>query len=165
MAVGALRSGVQGYRALLAPSSVRRVVGWGLVARLPMGMMALALVLLIRSVGGSYEDAGIANAVEAVAAGIGAPVGGRLVDRYGPGRVLTVYAVVHPSLIALLLVLALTHAPLAAIVVAAGAVGFAFPPIGPTIRSMWPRLIRARSFTPRLLLRRRCRKSSLSPAR
>ncbi len=132
---------MRGYRELLSPPSVRRVVGWGLVARLPMGMMALALVLLIRSVGGSYEDAGIANAVEAVAAGIGAPLGGRLVDRHGPGRVLMVYAVVHPSLIAVLLVLALTHAPLAAIVVAAGAVGIAFPPIGPTIRSMWPRLI------------------------
>jgi predicted MFS family arabinose efflux permease len=141
MAVGALRSGVRGYQALLSPPSVRRVVGWGLVARLPMGMMALALVLLIRSVGGSYEDAGIANAANAVAAGLGAPLGGRMVDRHGPGRVLMVYAVVHPSLITLLLVLALTHAPLASIVIAAGAVGFAFPPIGPTIRSMWPRLI------------------------
>lgn len=132
---------MRGYQELLSPISVRRVVGWGLVARLPMGMMALALVLLIRSVGGSYEDAGIANAVEAVAAGIGAPLGGRLVDRHGPGRVLMTYAVVHPTLITILLVLALTHAPLAAIVVAAGAVGIAFPPIGPTIRSMWPRLI------------------------
>ena len=132
---------MQGYRELLSPPSVRRVVGWGLVARLPMGMMALALVLLIRSVGGSYQDAGIANAVEAVMAGIGAPLGGRLVDRHGPGRVLMVYAIVHPSLITVLLILALTHAPLVAIVIAAGAVGIAFPPIGPTIRSMWPRLI------------------------
>lgn len=132
---------MQGYRELLSPPSVRRVVGWGLVARLPMGMMALALVLLIRSVGGSYQDAGIANAVEAVMAGIGAPLGGRLVDRHGPGRVLMVYAIVHPTLITVLLILALTHAPLVAIVIAAGAVGIAFPPIGPTIRSMWPRLI------------------------
>ena len=141
MAVGALRSGVRGYQELLSPPSVRRVVGWGLVARLPMGMMALALVLLIRSVGGSYEDAGIANAAEAVAAGIGAPIGGRLVDRHGPGRVLGVYAVVHPLMIVTLLVLALEHAPLPAIVLAAAGVGVAFPPIGPTIRSMWPRLI------------------------
>ena len=35
------------------------MVSWGLLARMPMGMSSLALVLLVRSEGGSYATAGI----------------------------------------------------------------------------------------------------------
>ena len=76
--------GVSSYRELLSAGEARRVVSWGLLARMPMGMSALALVLLVRSEGGSYATAGIVSGTYAVASGAGSVVGGRLVDRRPP---------------------------------------------------------------------------------
>ena len=52
------------------------------------GMAALALVLLVRGTGAGYGEAGLVAAAYAVAVAIGAPYGGRQVDRRGAGRVL-----------------------------------------------------------------------------
>ena len=76
--------GVRSYRELFAGRETRRVVSWGLLARMPMGMSSLAFVLLVRSEGGSYTAAGIVTGAYTVASGAGAVVGGRLVDRRRP---------------------------------------------------------------------------------
>src|SRR5689334_1834424 len=94
--VGVLEAvAVRRYRELLAAPDVRRVVSWGLIARMPMGMSALALVLLVRGAGYSYAVAGVASALNTAAAGIGAPVGGRLVDRNRASRVLVTYGALY----------------------------------------------------------------------
>jgi predicted MFS family arabinose efflux permease len=133
--------GVRSYRELLSAGDARRVVSWGLLARMPMGMSALALVLLVRSEGGSYATAGIVSGVYAVASGAGAVVGGRLVDRRAPAPVVITYAVAHG--VALATLLALAHARVAeGVLVAATAVaGLLMPPVGPTIRMMWPGML------------------------
>ena len=46
------------YRALFATPHVRRLVLSGMLARLPAGMIGLALLLLVRENGGSYAAAG-----------------------------------------------------------------------------------------------------------
>jgi hypothetical protein len=53
--------GLRSYRDLMSAGEARRVISWGLLARMPMGMSALALVLLVRSEGGSYATAGIVS--------------------------------------------------------------------------------------------------------
>lgn len=136
-----MTTGLRNYRALLALPSVGRLVGSGLIARLPIGMTALAFILLIRGNGGSYADAGIVSAAEALAAAAGSPVAGRLVDRRTAGKVLLGYGIAFPAALALLLVLVWTSAPLAALVVAAAAAGFTLPPIGPTVRMLWPSMV------------------------
>ena len=50
--------GLARYRALFQVPHVRRLVLSGLLARLPMGMVGLALLLLVRDNGGSYAAAG-----------------------------------------------------------------------------------------------------------
>ena len=50
--------GLARYRALFRVPHVRRLVLSGLLARLPMGMIGLALLLLVRENGGSYAAAG-----------------------------------------------------------------------------------------------------------
>ena len=87
------------------------MIGWGLVARLPMGMSALALVLLVRGAGGSYAGAGIASGAYAIASGISAPIGGRLVDRRRPTAVLIVYGIAFGIALAGLYLLAERRAP------------------------------------------------------
>ena len=131
-------AGLRAYGELLSIGDVRQVVSWGLIGRLPIGMSALALVLLVRGEGGSYAAAGVVSAAFALASGAGAPVGGRLVDRHRATVVLTVYAAAFG--VALLALAGLAHAgaPLLILIGAAAVAGFAAPPIAPTVRTMWP---------------------------
>jgi MFS family permease len=133
--------GVRSYRELLSGSEARRVISWGLLARMPMGMSALALVLLVRSEGGSYATAGIVSGVYAVASGAGAVIGGRLVDRRPPAPVVITYAAAYGTALAVLLALAHERAPEAVLVVATLIAGVLAPPVGPTIRMMWPAML------------------------
>jgi MFS family permease len=133
--------GVRGYRELFAGTEARRVISWGLLARMPMGMASLAFVLLVRGEGGSYTTAGIVSGAYTVAAGAGAVVGGRLVDRRRPAPVLLTYGIVYGVALAGLLVLAHAGAPEAALVGSALLAGALAPPIGPTIRMMWPQML------------------------
>jgi MFS family permease len=130
------------YRELLGLPHAKALVGWSLIGRLPVGMTALALLLLIRSQGESYGAAGLVVAVYAVALGIGAPIGGRQVDRYGPTRVLQIRAVLFGVFLSVVVALAVADAGLGAIAGAAAIAGFSMPPLSSTVRIVWPRLAR-----------------------
>ena len=130
------------YRELLGLPHAKPLVGWSLVGRLPVGMTSLALLLLVRAEGESYGAAGLVVAVYAVALGVGAPIGGRQVDRYGPTRVLQVRVVLFVALLAAVVVLALQDASIPAIAVAAALAGLSMPPLSSTVRIVWPRLAR-----------------------
>ena len=132
--------GLARYRALFAVPFVRRLVLSGLLARLPMGMVPLALLLLVRESGGSYGAAGLVSGGYFVATAIGAPISGRLVDRRGQARILLSRAVIFPCLLTGVCVLALVDAPLALVGVAAAAAGALMPPVGASLRSLWPRM-------------------------
>ena len=137
----ALTSGLRGYRDLLRVPAVARLVSWGLLARLPVGMLALALILLIRGHGGSYAEAGAVSAAQALAMAAGAPVAGRLIDRGRPAVVLIAYGAAFAAGCALLVGLTATGAPLAAVAAAAALAGATLPPISPTVRMLWPTLV------------------------
>ena len=134
-------SGIRSYRELLSAPAVARVVSWGLVARMPIGMVALALILLVRGHGGSYADAGIVSASEAIAAAAGSPVAGRLVDRRRAPVVLMGYGLAFAASMVALVALTAERAPLVAVACAAGVSGAALPPIGPTVRMLWPSMV------------------------
>lgn len=129
------------YRTLFAIPYAKPLLGWSLLARLPLGMTALGLLLLARGEGASYAAAGALAAAYGIALAIGAPIAGRRVDRRGPTRVLLARAVVYPSLLVLIVVLALLDAPLFALGAAAAGAGLAIPPVAPTVRTVWPRLV------------------------
>lgn len=129
------------YRRLFAVEHARALLGWSIVARLPLGMTALSLLLLARAEGASYAAAGAVAAAYGLALAVGAPVAGRLVDRRGPRRILVRRAIAYPTLLGVVVVLALADAPMGAIAAAAAAAGLAVPPVAPTVRSVWPRLV------------------------
>jgi len=133
--------GVRSYRELMAGSEARRVVSWGLLARMPMGMSSLALVLLVRGEGGSYAAAGVVTGTYAVASGAGAVIGGRLVDRRRPAGLLVCYGIAYGLALAGLLALAHAGAPVAWLSCGALVAGLLAPPVGPTIRMMWPTML------------------------
>lgn len=132
--------GLARYGALFRVPYVRRLVLSGLVARLPMGMVPLALLLLVRESGGSYAAAGGVSGAYFVAAGLGAPIAGRLVDRRGQTRILLPRAVLFPALLAGVCALALLDAPLLPIAAGAAGAGALLPPVGSSLRALWPRL-------------------------
>ena len=47
-------TGVARYRTFLAVPHTRSLIGWALLARMPLGMAPLALLLLLRSEGATY---------------------------------------------------------------------------------------------------------------
>ena len=106
-----------------------------------MGMVPLALLLVVRDGGGSYGAAGLVSGSFLVAAGIGAPVAGRLMDRRGASQILLRRAVLSPLALLAAGGLAVTTAPLAAVGVCAAAAGALLPPVGSALRALWPRLL------------------------
>ena len=71
--------GIARYRSFLAVPHTRALFGWALLARLPLGMAPLALLLLVRAEGASYAAAG------AVVAAYGLALAGRCAG-LGPAR-------------------------------------------------------------------------------
>src|SRR3954471_8149513 len=102
-------------RILRAPHVLALMVS-ALVARLPIGIDSLALVLFLRQKTGSYAAAGIVSAAFALGGGAGAPLSGRLVDRFGQGPVLVPLALAHAAGLGALVGLALLDAPVALLV-------------------------------------------------
>jgi predicted MFS family arabinose efflux permease len=141
MAGSTITGGLRGYRDLLVEPGVARVVGWGLIARAPVGMVALAMVFLLRSEGRSYADAGLVSAAEAVAFAAASPVAGRLIDRHPPGLVLLGYGIAFPAALLGTMWLVIAGAPLAAVMAASACAGIVFPPIAPTVRMLWPSMV------------------------
>ena len=134
--------GLRNYRELLSDPTVARVVSTGLIARMPIGMTALAFILLIRGHGGSYAEAGVVSAAEALAAAATAPIAGRLIDRHRPATVLLGFGTLFPAGLLLLLLLTWESAPVGALIAAAAFAGAMLPPIGPTVRMLWPSMVK-----------------------
>jgi MFS family permease len=114
-------------------------MGTSLVARLPLAMAGLAIVLRVSRASGSYSEAGAITAVYVVACAIGSPVWGRLADRYGRRLILVVTALA--SAVGLLALSAVpVHDPweMSGVAFLAGA---GEPPVSAAVRSLWPRLV------------------------
>jgi MFS family permease len=129
------------YARILRTPHVVRLMAAALVARLPIGIDSLAIVLFLRQQTGSYAAAGIVSAAFALGGGAGAPVLGRLIDRFGQGRVLVPLSLGHAAGLGALVALTLLGAPVAVLVVAALVAGFAIPPISATLRPLWTPLL------------------------
>jgi MFS family permease len=131
------------YRALLRTRHVPALFGWALCSRLPIGMTALAIVLLVRGTGGSYGEAGVVVGCGSIARAVASPLLGRLVDRLGNAPVLVPAAALFPVSCGGLAALALAHAPLVALAACAVAVGASTPATNASLRATWPRVLPA----------------------
>lgn len=136
------------YRRLLRIPQVRPLLALAFVARLPMGILSLALVLFLRAQTGSFATAGAVAAAFALTGGLFAPLQGRLVDRIGQTRVLVPLALVHATALAGVLALGLAHAPAGVVAALAALAGAAIPPVSACLR---PLLIEVLEGQPELL--------------
>lgn len=113
----------------------------GVVGRMPMAMLSLALMILLTAVTGSYGIAGAVSAAAALAYALVTPVAARLADRYGQARVLRPQVMLFAAATATLAVCAIDRAPVWALAVTAGLSRAAMPSLGPMVRSRWSQLL------------------------
>jgi MFS family permease len=126
-------------RSVLATPGAVYLLATSLVGRLPSAMAALAIVQLVRLQGGDYALAGALTAAYIVAGAVGQPLLGRWIDRAGQTRVLLLSAVVSSAAFATVALCAASLPPLA--LAAAVVAGFFAPPLEPSLRALWPRII------------------------
>ncbi|HYB31324.1 MAG TPA: MFS transporter [Solirubrobacteraceae bacterium] len=110
-----------------------------IVARLPLAMFSIALLVHAQRVTGSFAVAGAVSAAYAIASALSAPLLGGLVDRRGQTRVLICGATVT-ALALLAAGLLPRSAPAVLLVVLAAAAGAATPPLDACVRTLLPQL-------------------------
>lgn len=134
---------VSGYRAVLAVPGVWRLLSSALLGRLPIGATSLAILLLVREETGSFGLAGVAVGAFALASAIAAPIQGRLLDRFGPRRVLPPFAISQAVALVAVVLIVKSGAPDPVLVLAAGIAGGLVPPISASVRVLWPVIVRS----------------------
>jgi MFS family permease len=130
------------YRSVFSHRGAAAFSATGILARLPIAMMTLGIVLLVSSVTGSYALAGQVSAAYVVGNAVVAVPHGRLADRYGQSVVLYVDAVLF-ALATAMLVHATTHgwsSPWPHVWAALS--GAALPQVGSMVRARWAHLVR-----------------------
>jgi MFS family permease len=106
-----------------------------IVARLPLAMFSIGLLVHAQHLTGSFTAAGLVTAAYAVALGVGGPLLGRVVDRRGQTLVLAGAAVASAVLLAAVALLP-AGASLGVIVALAFGIGLATPPVGACVRTL-----------------------------
>jgi MFS family permease len=108
-----------------------------LLTRMPVGMIGFAMLMFLREALGSFALAGSAVGVCFVALAATAPIQGRLIDLYGPRRVLMVTCVAQPLALAAMLAAAKLAMPYAVIATCAAFAGIFAPPVTTLTRTLW----------------------------
>ncbi|MEU5049559.1 MFS transporter [Streptomyces sp. NPDC021096] len=136
-----------GYGSLLRTRGALSFLLPGFLARQPFAMLTIGILLLVNHTTGSYGTAGTVSATAGVAMALFAPQSGKLADRFGQAAVLIPGVIVHAAAISLLTVLALSDAPLWALLAAAVPAGASTPQIGPMVRARWASILGGTSQT------------------
>jgi MFS family permease len=136
-------SATQRYARVLGAPDVARLLGAAVLARMPIGIDSLAMVLFTRAQTGSFAAAGLVAAAFGLGSGTTSPVQGRLIDRHGHARVMLPLAALHAMALGALVALGLSGAPTAALVACGLAAGASIPPVGSVVRPLLSGLLAA----------------------
>ena len=126
------------YLAVLRAPGVLRATAAQLLARLPLGMLSLAILLHVEALTGSFATAGLVVGCLTLGEAVAMPVSGRLVPRWGARRVLLVCASAHAAALASLGAVGPTPWLLAVLATCAGA---SVPPVMPAVRALYPFMV------------------------
>lgn len=129
--------GLGAYREVLADREARSFSLAGLVARMPLSMTGLGIVLLVSTSTGSFGIAGLVAAVGTVAGAVAAPLWGRLIDRVGQARVLVSAAIINALSVLALIATIEQNLALPTTLAAAVGIGLGFSSAGASVRARW----------------------------
>jgi MFS family permease len=125
------------YRDLLSTPGGKVFSGAAFVARLPIAMIGLGIVLLVVAERDQYGLAGAVSATFALVNAVAAPLIARLTDRLGQTRVLAPAVALYAFFLALFVVLVTAGAPTWTYFATAAATGVFAPSIGSLVRARW----------------------------
>jgi MFS family permease len=134
-------AGLAAYRRIFAAPGVRALVLFSLVARIPVGMGGVAIILFVHSRTGSFGDAGIVAGAYTVGVGLTGPPLARLIDRRGSKLVLVPGSIVVAAAMAALAVLGEVGAGIVPLILAAFVAGGGSTPIGGVLRQRWVEIV------------------------
>ncbi|MGA8257705.1 MAG: MFS transporter [Nocardioides sp.] len=129
------------YRRILTLPGTALFSLTGLVARLPISMVGLGIVLLVEAETDSYGLAGAVSAAHLIANAALAVPQGRLIDRLGQSRVLPPVIVIWGTSLSLLMLSVERDWPLAASYALAALAGAALPGVGGCVRARWAHVV------------------------
>lgn len=132
------------YRRILTVPGAVRFSASAVVARLPISMVGLGIVLLVEDATDSYGLAGAVSAVYVAAGAAFAILQGRLLDRLGQARVLVPMVGVFTVALVSLIVAVQADWPRAATYVFAAVAGASLPAAGSCVRARWSHALRGR---------------------
>lgn len=133
------------YGEVLRVPGLARIILAQLIARFPAGMYSLGILMHMEHQHGSYTAAGLVLAAFSIGMAIAGPFVSRLMSRFGTVQVLVVTTLAS---IAALLAMAVLEVPLWADVLAGVLAGAAMPPVVPTVRTLYPRMVQQRLLAP-----------------
>ncbi len=120
--------------------AARRLFAISILARLPLAMLSIGLMIHVQHLTASFAAAGVVTGAYAFALSIGGPLLGGLVDRRGQTLVLLTSAAAAAALLGAIAI-APAGTPLAVLVALAVGIGLAEPPVGACLRTQLPSLL------------------------
>ncbi len=134
-----------GYLEILRAPGVARIIAAQLTARLPAGMLSLALLLHVERTHGSYAAAGLVLAAISIGQATSGPLTSRWMGVWGMRRVLSLTLVVCAVGV---FVLALVPLAVPAMMAVGLVTGLSTPPVQPAVRTIYPKIVNSRQLTP-----------------
>ena len=134
-------TGLADYRRALGAPGARGPVLFSLLARMPIAMIGLAMLLYVRTTTGSFATAGLVSAAVLVGVAVGSVGQGRVIDRFGPTRPLLVVTAVFAVAVAASVVAVQLRASTPLLVALGFVTGLSEPAVGAASRSTWSRLV------------------------
>lgn len=129
------------YRQIFTPSTIAFSLT-GLLARLPMSMIGIGIVLLAEAESGSYAFAGAVSATAMLSSAVVATAHGRLIDRLGQGRVLPATITLWGIGLAGVMWTLIEGWPSWSTYALAALSGAALPSVGSCVRARWSHHLR-----------------------
>ncbi len=129
------------YRAVLAHPGALAFSSAGALARLPMSMVTISIVLLVQAVYDSYALAGQVAAVYVVAQAVCAPQLAKLVDAHGQARVMRPSLLIAVAGLVAVALAAMVHGPTWLLFPTAALAGATVGSLGALVRARWNRVV------------------------
>lgn len=129
------------YRLAFADPRARAFSFAGFIARMPISMVGIGILMYVESARGNYTLAGAVSATGAIASAVGGPITSRLTDRFGQHRVLPWQIFIVVTAAAALIFTIPSNLPAIFIFIFATISGFFAPSIGALVRARWTALL------------------------
>ena len=133
MAPGILRP----YAEILRLPGTLKFTSFAFIARLPIAIEGLGIVLFVTNARGSYALAGVLTGLYALAGSVAQPFTGRIADRWGQRRILPILATLQSTFLVAFVFAVNLRWSTGVLVLIAVALGASQPAIGGMVRARW----------------------------